>query len=82
MKPRNTTALEGYPVMIHCVAIGDPQPTIHWDKNNQVNGFDVKRFKVNSDDNELLDLSHNYSYDSAFDLDSDNIQLISLEIFL
>lgn len=46
IKPQNTTAYEGYPVMIHCVATGDPEPTIHWDKNNQVNGFDVRRFKV------------------------------------
>jgi PTK7 protein tyrosine kinase 7 len=46
VRPQNTTALEGYPVMMHCVAVGDPQPTIHWDKNNKVNGFDVQRFKV------------------------------------
>ena len=46
LKPQNTTAVEGYPTMIHCMATGDPLPTIHWDKNNQVNGFDVRRFKV------------------------------------
>lgn len=46
VKPSNTTAYEGYPVMIHCIAIGDPNPTINWDKNGNVNGFNPSRFKV------------------------------------
>jgi PTK7 protein tyrosine kinase 7 len=46
VKPHNTTAYEGYSVMLHCVAIGDPPPTIQWDKNSQVNAFDIRRFKV------------------------------------
>ncbi|XP_064621209.1 inactive tyrosine-protein kinase 7-like isoform X2 [Lineus longissimus] len=46
VKPHNTTGYEGYSVMLHCVAIGDPPPTIQWDKNSQVNAFDIRRFKV------------------------------------
>ena len=47
--PQNATAYEGYPVMIHCVANGDPEPTIQWDKNSKVNSFDLNRFKVRTD---------------------------------
>ena len=46
IRPANTTAYEGYPVMLNCVAIGDPTPTIQWDKNSKVNAFDLRRFKV------------------------------------
>ncbi|XP_074645987.1 inactive tyrosine-protein kinase 7-like [Tubulanus polymorphus] len=46
IKPHNTTAYEGYEVLLDCVAIGDPTPTIQWDKNSQVNAFDRERFKV------------------------------------
>ncbi|GAB6021777.1 hypothetical protein CHUAL_004354 [Chamberlinius hualienensis] len=46
VKPSNTEAYEGYPVVLHCKAYGDPQPTIQWDKNSILNGFDAKRFHV------------------------------------
>jgi len=46
VKPTNTTAYEGHSVMMHCVAIGDPPPTILWDKNNKVDVLDFRRFKV------------------------------------
>lgn len=32
--------------MLHCVAIGDPKPTVWWDKNSEVNAWDVNRFEV------------------------------------
>ncbi|XP_071450356.1 inactive tyrosine-protein kinase 7 [Hetaerina americana] len=41
-----TEAYEGYPVMMNCKAEGDPPPTIQWDKNSVLNGFDQKRFIV------------------------------------
>lgn len=42
--PQNPTdASEGQSVMIHCQAMGDPMPTIQWDKNNVMNGFDRNR---------------------------------------
>ncbi|XP_046400427.1 inactive tyrosine-protein kinase 7-like [Ischnura elegans] len=41
-----TEAYEGYPVMMNCKAEGDPPPTIQWDKNSVLNGFDQKRFVV------------------------------------
>ncbi|KAG8225401.1 hypothetical protein J437_LFUL004601 [Ladona fulva] len=45
--PQNPTeAYEGYPVMMNCKAEGDPPPTIQWDKNSVLNGFDQKRFHV------------------------------------
>ena len=43
--PLNTTAYEGYPVMLHCVAIGEPTPKIQWDKNS-FSHIDQRRFKV------------------------------------
>jgi hypothetical protein len=42
--PQNPTeAKEGHSIMIHCQAYGDPMPTIQWDKNNVMNGFDRQR---------------------------------------
>lgn len=32
--------------MLHCMATGDPVPTIKWDKNGEMNGLDAKRFQV------------------------------------
>uniref|UniRef100_T1JEN9 Receptor protein-tyrosine kinase n=1 Tax=Strigamia maritima TaxID=126957 RepID=T1JEN9_STRMM len=46
VRPIDVQAYEGYPVVIHCRAYGDPLPTIQWDKNSVVNGFDQKRFSV------------------------------------
>lgn len=46
VRPLNTTAVEGNSAMLHCVAIGDPLPTVQWDRNNKVNSFDFQRFKV------------------------------------
>lgn len=46
VKPQNTTeVMEGQQLMLHCMADGDPRPTITWDKNGEVNGFD-SRFQV------------------------------------
>ncbi|XP_013793895.2 inactive tyrosine-protein kinase 7-like [Limulus polyphemus] len=44
--PADTEAYEGYPVMLHCKAKGDPQPSIQWDKDNVLKGFDKNRFQV------------------------------------
>lgn len=42
--PQNPTeAYEGYPIMIHCIADGDPKPTIKWDRNSNFSGFDRNR---------------------------------------
>ncbi|PSN56697.1 Tyrosine-protein kinase-like otk [Blattella germanica] len=41
-----TEAYEGNLVMIHCVAEGDPKPTIKWDRNSNFSGFDRNRFHV------------------------------------
>jgi len=46
VRPVNTTVVEGHSVMLHCVATGDPTPTIRWDRNNEVDAFDLQRFKV------------------------------------
>jgi len=46
VKPTNTTAYEGHSLMLHCIAIGDPTPTVLWDKNNRVDALDFRRFKV------------------------------------
>ena len=43
--PQNPTeAYEGYPIMIHCIADGDPKPTIKWDRNSNFSGFDRNRW--------------------------------------
>ncbi|XP_059173362.1 inactive tyrosine-protein kinase 7-like [Physella acuta] len=37
IRPQNlTTAYEGQPMMLHCVAEGDPKPKITWEKDNRV----------------------------------------------
>ncbi|GIY43566.1 inactive tyrosine-protein kinase 7 [Caerostris darwini] len=46
VQPSDTVANEGDPVTLHCLAEGDPLPIIQWDKNNELNGFNHKRFKV------------------------------------
>ncbi|XP_055878198.1 inactive tyrosine-protein kinase 7-like isoform X2 [Biomphalaria glabrata] len=33
--PNMTTAFEGQPMMLHCVAVGDPNPQILWDKDGR-----------------------------------------------
>lgn len=43
--PKNPTEVfEGSTVMIDCKAYGEPTPTIQWDKNNIINGFDNERY--------------------------------------
>ncbi|KAK6623364.1 hypothetical protein RUM43_009216 [Polyplax serrata] len=45
--PENPTeAFEGYSVMLHCMASGDPMPTIKWDKNGEMNGLDAQRIQI------------------------------------
>ncbi|XP_044576463.1 inactive tyrosine-protein kinase 7-like [Cotesia glomerata] len=45
--PQNPTeAMEGYPVMLHCAAEGDPTPQIHWDKDSTLNNLDDPRLQV------------------------------------
>lgn len=46
VRPVNTTAIEGHSAMIHCLATGEPTPTVQWDRNNKINDFDYSRFKV------------------------------------
>jgi Immunoglobulin domain len=36
VKPANTTAYEGHSTMLHCIATGDPEPAVQWDKNNKI----------------------------------------------
>lgn len=43
--PKNMTIYEGHPAMLHCVAIGDPRPDIHWDKN-YFQDIDSSRIKL------------------------------------
>lgn len=42
--PRNQQVKEGTRVMFHCMADGDPKPTLKWDKDYRINGFDLNRF--------------------------------------
>lgn len=47
IQPQNPTeAIEGYPVMLHCAAEGDPKPTIQWDKDSRMNNLNNSRFEV------------------------------------
>ncbi|KAK2575159.1 hypothetical protein KPH14_002563 [Odynerus spinipes] len=47
IQPQNPTeAIEGYPVMLHCAAEGDPKPTIQWDKDSRMNNLNNPRFEV------------------------------------
>ncbi|XP_043676096.1 tyrosine-protein kinase-like otk [Vespula pensylvanica] len=47
IQPQNPTeAIEGYPVMLHCAAEGDPKPTIQWDKDSRMNNLENPRFEV------------------------------------
>lgn len=49
--PKNMTATPGGSMLIDCAAAGFPMPTIQWDKNTVVNGFDERRFKVRTREN-------------------------------
>ncbi|XP_034939259.1 tyrosine-protein kinase-like otk [Chelonus insularis] len=45
--PQNVTeAIEGYPIMLHCTAEGDPTPQIHWDKDSSLDNLDDPRLQV------------------------------------
>ncbi|XP_053989668.1 tyrosine-protein kinase-like otk [Hylaeus anthracinus] len=47
VQPQNPTeAIEGYPVMLHCAAEGDPKPTIQWDKDLRMSNLENSRFEV------------------------------------
>ncbi|XP_043256636.1 tyrosine-protein kinase-like otk [Colletes gigas] len=47
VQPQNPTeAIEGYPVMLHCAAEGDPKPTIQWDKDLRMSNLNNSRFEV------------------------------------
>ncbi|XP_012151673.1 tyrosine-protein kinase-like otk isoform X1 [Megachile rotundata] len=47
IQPQNPTeAIEGYPVMLHCAADGDPKPTIQWDRDSRMNNLNNSRFEV------------------------------------
>jgi PTK7 protein tyrosine kinase 7 len=47
VKPENVTkAYAGYPLTMHCQADGEPTPTVQWDKNGILNGFDPRRFRA------------------------------------
>ncbi|XP_076657921.1 tyrosine-protein kinase-like otk [Halictus rubicundus] len=47
IQPQNPTeAIEGYSVMLHCAAEGDPKPTIQWDKDSRMNNLNNSRFEV------------------------------------
>ena len=44
---KNTTALEGQPTMLHCLAEGDPKPYVKWDRNGEVSAIETNtRFQV------------------------------------
>lgn len=44
--PQNPTDVyEGNPVVMDCVAQGDPTPAIHWDKNSNMDSFDKNRYE-------------------------------------
>lgn len=46
LSPMNITAYEEQSVMLHCVATGDPRPTIYWDKHQLQETWDPNRFTV------------------------------------
>ena len=46
LQPSNTTAYEEHSILLHCVATGDPRPTIYWDKNQLYENWDSSRFTV------------------------------------
>ncbi|XP_046676097.1 inactive tyrosine-protein kinase 7-like [Homalodisca vitripennis] len=57
--PQNPTdGFEGYPVIMDCIAEGDPKPTIQWDKNTVMNDFDQRRFHVLENGSLLIDEVH------------------------
>ncbi|KAH3873129.1 hypothetical protein DPMN_036355 [Dreissena polymorpha] len=44
--PANKTAYEGHSMMLHCVASGDPRPSITWEKNQIRDNWDRNRFTI------------------------------------
>jgi PTK7 protein tyrosine kinase 7 len=63
VKPTNTTAHEGSFVVMHCLAIGDPTPTVQWDKNSRVDILDSSRFRVLA--NGSISISEVFAEDSG-----------------
>ncbi|KAK3092980.1 hypothetical protein FSP39_009604 [Pinctada imbricata] len=62
ISPQNLTVYEGQPVMLHCVAIGDPKPDVNWDKN-YFRDFDFSRVKFFT--NGTLSISRVYMEDKG-----------------
>ncbi len=62
--------------MIHCLAVGDPQPVVQWDKNNKVSNFDHRRFYVST----LLQSSKKYSTIIDYTEDANSFLSISMHI--
>ncbi|CAG0905587.1 unnamed protein product, partial [Darwinula stevensoni] len=47
VKPENVTrAVLGQKLMLNCQAHGDPEPTIQWDKDGYLNGYDHRRIRL------------------------------------
>ena len=46
VKLQNVTAHEGGSALVHCQALGDPPPSVQWDKNGRVDAIDPTRFKA------------------------------------
>ncbi|XP_013386585.1 inactive tyrosine-protein kinase 7 isoform X2 [Lingula anatina] len=67
VKPQNDTAVEGSSVMLNCVAAGDPQPAVQWDKNGElirnIDDGEKNRFQVQS--NGSLFITEVYVEDQA-----------------
>ena len=53
-----TEAIEGFPIVLHCAADGDPKPTIKWDRNSNFSGFDQRRFRVLENGSLLVNETH------------------------
>ena len=46
IQPQNPIeAIEGYPLTLHCAAVGDSKPIIQWDKDSRKNNLNGSRFE-------------------------------------
>lgn len=58
VQPKDLSVVEGSLVALHCQAQGKPQPSIQWDRNTVLNGFDQQRFTVLTNGTLIIDQAY------------------------
>lgn len=60
----NVTLIQGLPFSLHCVAVGEPKPSVSWLQNGKVLTPDV-HMTIDGRNAETLHFKHSYKHDSG-----------------